>query len=223
METLDIDGKTFEYECRGAGEPVILIHGSVVADSFLPLMEQHALNSHFRLVRYHRRGYIGSTHSPPPVSIADQAHDCVELMRQLGIDRAHLVGHSYGGVIALMTALEEPALVHTLSLLEPALIGLVPSGATLGAALAPAFMKYQSGDKLEALDIFLGLVSGEGYRAELEQAIPEALSTAAADASTLFDIEIPAIQEFWGTFSREKAMSIKQPALVMTGTASAPP
>jgi hypothetical protein len=49
------------------------------------------------------------------------------------------------------------------------------------------------------------------YRTELERAIPRALEAAEADARTFFDIEIPAIQEFWGTFSREQAARIHFP------------
>jgi pimeloyl-ACP methyl ester carboxylesterase len=76
---------------------------------------------------------------------------------------------------------------------------------------------------LEALDIFLELVCGAGYRTELERAIPGALEAAVTDAGTFFDIEIPAIQEFWGTFSREQAARIQHPTLTAVGTASVLP
>src|SRR5215472_17787347 len=92
MEKATVGNNIIEYETRAAGEPVILIHGSVVADSLIPLINEHALTSRYSLVRYHRRGYMGTTHSPPPVSIADQARDCLGLMRKLGISCAHLVG-----------------------------------------------------------------------------------------------------------------------------------
>ena len=45
-----------EFEVRGDGEPVLLIHGAIVADSFLPMMSQPVL-SHYQLIRYRRRGY----------------------------------------------------------------------------------------------------------------------------------------------------------------------
>ena len=220
MEKADLGGTIIEYEARGGGEPVILIHGSVLADTLKLLMDEDALVSRYRLIRYHRRGYLGTTHSPPPVSIIDQAVDCLGLMHRLGISRAHLVGHSYGGVIAIAVALQAPAVVHTLSLLEPALVGMVPSGASFGSALTPAVAKYQSGSTLEAIDIFLKLVSGAHYRVELEHALPGALAVAAPDAGTFFEIEMPAIRQFWSTFSREQATSIRQPILAAIGTAS---
>jgi hypothetical protein len=68
----------------------------------------------------------------------------------------------------MMVALERPALVHTLSLDEPALVSMVPSGTGFAPALAPAVAKYQSHNNLEAVDIFLRLVCGADYRKELE-------------------------------------------------------
>jgi len=70
MEKADLGGKIIQYEARGAGEPVILIHGSVLVDTLKSLMDEEALLSRHRFIRYHRRGYLGTTHSPPPVSIA---------------------------------------------------------------------------------------------------------------------------------------------------------
>jgi pimeloyl-ACP methyl ester carboxylesterase len=223
MDKADLGDRVIEYETRGVGEPVILIHGSGFADEFIPLMNERAVASRYRLICYHRRGYMGTTHSPPPVRIVDQARDCLALIRHLGISRAHIVGHSYGGVIAIMVALEEPAKVHSLSLLEPALLGLVPSGTNFGTAILPAMAKYQSGDGIGALDIVLELLCGTDSRAELERALPGALEQAAVDVATCFDVEMPALLEFCTGFSSEEATRIEQPLLAVVGTASEPP
>ena len=53
-------GVELEYEARGSGEPVVLIHAGVCAEWFRPLMEEPALSGRYRLVRYHRVGYAGS-------------------------------------------------------------------------------------------------------------------------------------------------------------------
>src|SRR5258708_39255474 len=116
MNTANVNGITLEFESQGRGEPVVLIHGSVVSDGFVPMMGETALRN-YQLIRYRRRGFDGSTHSAPPVRIEDQARDCLGLMRHLGIERAHIVGHSYGGVTAIQLFFENPAAVHTLALL----------------------------------------------------------------------------------------------------------
>lgn len=121
MERAIIDGITFEYEVSGTGEPVVFIHGAFIADTFRPLAAEPGLAGRYRLITYHRRGYAGSSRNPGPVSIARQAADCRGLLRHLGVARAHVVGHSLGGCIALQLALDTPKVVHSLALLESAL------------------------------------------------------------------------------------------------------
>ncbi|HXV42396.1 MAG TPA: alpha/beta hydrolase, partial [Anaerolineae bacterium] len=108
MDRAAFDGVELEYEARGAGEPVMLMHAGVCADFFKPLMEEPALADRYRLVRYHRTGYAGSSRLVGPVSIAQQAAHCRSLMHHLGIERAHIAGHSSSAMMALQLALDAP-------------------------------------------------------------------------------------------------------------------
>jgi pimeloyl-ACP methyl ester carboxylesterase len=108
-----------EYEVHGRGEPVLLIHGSHVADGFLPLAREAALTDRYRLIRYHRRGFAGSDRASAPFGIDGQAGDARALLQELDVGRAHVVGHSYGAVIALQLAVQAPSAVRSLALLEP--------------------------------------------------------------------------------------------------------
>jgi pimeloyl-ACP methyl ester carboxylesterase len=213
-----------EYEERGAGEPVILVHAGVFGDWFAPLMEEPALNSRYRLVRYHRVGYAGSSRVTGPVSISDHARHLRAFMRHLGIVRAHVVGHSSSGNISLQLALESPEMVRSLALLEPALIA-VPSGQAadgreVGASLqlGPVLQRYRAGDKAGAVDAFLQGVAGPNYRAVLDQVLPRAFDSAVADADTFFGQELPAVTQW--PFSRTDARRITQPVLAVLGEKS---
>jgi pimeloyl-ACP methyl ester carboxylesterase len=53
-----------EYETRGSGPPVLLIHAGGCADWFAPLLEEPALTGAHQVVSYHRVGYAGSSHRP---------------------------------------------------------------------------------------------------------------------------------------------------------------
>jgi pimeloyl-ACP methyl ester carboxylesterase len=75
MDKATLGSVQLEYETHGSGEPVILIHGSVVADSYAPMMSQPSLGR-YQLVRYRRRGFRASTHPASSVSIGEQAADC---------------------------------------------------------------------------------------------------------------------------------------------------
>jgi pimeloyl-ACP methyl ester carboxylesterase len=217
-----LDGVELEYQARGAGEPVVLVHAGIFADWFEPLLQQPALTARYRIVSYHRVGYAGSSRVAGAVSIAQQAAHLRSLMRHLGIERAHLVGHSSGGNIVLQLALDAPGMVHSLALMEPALpvsAGGPERMLATRAAMAPAFEAYRGGDKARAIDLFMRGVSGPAYRAPLERALPGAFSQAVADADTFFGQELPAIQQW--SFKREDARRIAQPVLAVVGEKSA--
>ena len=106
------------YEAAGAGDPIVFIHGALIADAFRPLLAESAFTSAHRLLVFHRRGYGGSTHPAGAIAVAQHAADCCRLLKHLGIARAHVVGHSYGGAVALQLALDSPELTESLALLE---------------------------------------------------------------------------------------------------------
>lgn len=221
MNRANINGVELDYETRGSGEPVVLVHAGIFADWFKPLMDEPALASRYRVVSYHRVGYAGSSRAVGPVSIAEQAAHLRGLMRHLGIERAHLVGHSSGGNIALQLALDAPDLVRSLVLMEPALpVTTLGSERMLSmrAAMAPVFEAYRAGDKARAVDGFMRGVSGPGYRVVLEQALPGAFEQAIADADTFFGQELPSLQQW--TLTREDAGRVTQPTLSVVGAKS---
>lgn len=219
-----LDGVDLEYEVRGAGEAVVLVHAGVFADWFQPLMNEPALARRYRLVRYHRIGYAGSSHAPGPVSIAQQAEHLRLLLLRLGIQRAHLVGHSSGGNIALQLALDAPEMVRSIALLEPALIAVATAedgaGPVVGSSLelGPVFERYRAGDKAGAVDAFMRGVAGPDYRAVVDRVLPRAFEQAVADADTFFGQELPAVRAW--SFTRERASRIGVPVLAVIGARS---
>lgn len=218
LEKISLDGVQLEFEVRGSGEPVILIHGSIVADSYVPMLPEPSL-ARYKLVRYRRRGFGNSTHPDSPISIRDQANDCLALMRELKIATAHIAGHSYGGVIALQLALDHPEVVHSLALLEPALVGVIPNSAEFMAGMAPVVKTYQQGDKRGAVEAFLSSVAGPDYRGMFD-GLPGSFEMALADGDNFFRVELPAIGEW--RFTRDDAKRIRHPVLAILGAASAP-
>jgi pimeloyl-ACP methyl ester carboxylesterase len=210
-----LDGIELEYEVQGVGEPVILVHAGVFAEWFVPLLKEPALTRRYRVVRYHRAGYAGSSRVKGPVSIAEQAGHLRALMRHLGIERAHIVGHSSSANIALQLALDTQDMVHSLALLEPALLA-VPSPPQVPRAVE----LYRTGDKAGAVDTFLRGTCGSDYRAALEKAIPGAFDKAVANADTFFGQELPSLRQW--SFGPEEARRITRPVLAVLGAKSDP-
>ena len=201
------------YEERGAGEPVVLVHGGVCADWFATLMDEPALAGAYRLVRYHRAGYGDSDRIDGPVTVAHMADHCAVLLRCLGIERAHLVGHSSGAAIALQLAVDRPDLVGSLALLETALL-TVPSG----PFAAEAMRAYRDGDRAAAIDRWMRGVCGAGYRDLFDTVLPGALAHAVADADTFFGQELPAVRKW--SFGPAEARAVTCPVLLVVGELS---
>lgn len=218
---MKVNGIELEYEVVGSGEPVLLI-SPVLADGFLPLLSEPALADRYQLIRYHRRGWVDSTHTPPPVSVADHAADAAAFLDHLGVPRAHVAGHSSGAAVAAQLALDHPQTVHTLALLELSLLS-VPAGEAFFQQAGPAFEAYGHGDHERALAIFMSVVSGLDWatcRALLDERIPGAVAQSIKDVDTFFGIELPSLTEW--AFGPEQAVTIQCPVLSMLGTDTQP-
>ena len=214
MNTITINGKRLAYEVRGTGEPVLLLHCGFVADSFVPLLNDSNLSGQYRLINYHRVGYGQSERSSGPMSVAQQAADARALLGQLGIPRAQIVGHSYGGLVALQLALDAPDVVQSLALLEPSIpaaLGDPEVALTFMEVVGKAFAQFGAGDKAGAVDTWLTGAFGPGYREIADRALPGWFEQAAKDSDVVFQVEAANIQQW--NFTPVEAACITQPVL----------
>ena len=174
------------------------------------------------MIRYHKRGWVGSTHTLAPVAVEDHAADAIALLDDLGISRAHLAGHSSGAAVAAQAALDAPERVASLALLELSLLS-VPSGGDFLQGAAPVFEAYTNGDPEGALAMFLDAVSGTDWatcHAVLEGRVPGAVAQGVKDADTFFGVELPGLAAW--TFGPAHAAAINQPVLSVYGTQTQP-
>src|SRR5579862_3541680 len=105
------------YELAGAGPPLVLIGGLGVDISECGQLID-ALSTRYRVLAFDNRG-AGRTDKPDePYTVRQMAADTAGLMQVLGIERAHVLGMSLGGRIALDVALEYPQRVRTLILVS---------------------------------------------------------------------------------------------------------
>src|SRR4051794_13622467 len=221
MKRATVNGVELDYDVVGSGEPVLFI-SPVLADGFLPLFSESTLADRYRLIRYHKRGWVGSTHTLAPVSVATHATDAAALLEHLGVSRAHIAGHSSGAAVAAQVALDRPETVHTLLLLELSLLS-VPSGEAFFQQAGPAFEAYGRGDHEEALARFMSVVGGLPWpacRAVLDERLPGAVAQAIKDADTFFGIELPALAEW--AFGPEQAGAIDCSVLSVLGSDTQP-
>ena len=208
-----VNGIELAYEDAGTGEPAIFIHGAFIAGAFQPMLSAASLRDRYRLIHYHRRGYGRSSRVAGPITVSEQAADCLALLRHLELERVHVVGHSYGGAIALQVAMDVPDVVHSLALLEPAL-AVGQSGDDYQRSLLRATERFRKEDREVVLDAFLQ-ARWQGYRDALERAIPGAFALAVSDAATSFEGEFPGLIAW--RFGEAEARHIDTPVLAVLG------
>src|SRR5439155_1718958 len=103
------------WESKGAGEPVLLIHGLGYARwGWEPVAEP--LAQRFRLLLFDNRGMGESEIPPGPYTARAMAEDAVSVLDEAGVGRAHVVGTSLGGMVAQELALGWPDRVDRLVL-----------------------------------------------------------------------------------------------------------
>jgi pimeloyl-ACP methyl ester carboxylesterase len=152
MTLIDVGDIQLDYERSGnsSGPPLLLIMGmSGTAlhwgEPFLAL-----LRDDFDVIAYDHRGVGASTHLDGPVTTRQMADDAAGLLGALGLDSAHVVGISMGGMIAQELALNHRELIRTLTL------GCTYCGGEGSALTAPEVMQklgeaMMSGDRDRAL------------------------------------------------------------------------
>lgn len=116
---VDVAGTRVHYIEKGQGTPVVLIHGAgVTAEDYVASGLVDQLAPHHRVVAFDRPGYGYSDRRGKGWSAKAQAELLLEACTTLGIDRAIVVGHSWGTFVALEMALHYPKRLHGLVLIS---------------------------------------------------------------------------------------------------------
>ena len=110
-----IDGHPTWVEQRGEGSTtVVLLHGGMSDSDTLLGPLSGALGQRYRVVAFDRRGHGYTADTDAPFHYDDMATETISVLEQVVGERAHLVGWSDGGIVALLVALRRPDLVRRL-------------------------------------------------------------------------------------------------------------
>ncbi|MFS0920552.1 alpha/beta fold hydrolase [Brevibacillus sp. 179-C 1.1 NHS] len=116
---LDANGARFYYEVEGEGEPLLLIHGFNL-DTRLWDAQMQEFAQAYKVVRFDIRGFGKTLATEVPFTLYD---DVKAVLQGLGIEKAHVAGLSFGGMVALEFALAYPQMVNSLILVSSGLFG----------------------------------------------------------------------------------------------------
>ena len=211
MPTVEGAGVALRYEERGAGPPVLLVHGLASdAAALAPVLETVAAGG-ARAIAYDRRGY-GESGAPEPylgTTVEEQAEDAAAVLRALDAAPAVVAGDGLGALVALDLVKRHRALVRAVVLSNPALFALVPEATEmLSAQRAEIEEAVRAGGPAAGVEAWL---SGRVAGAALERA-------RAAHRGFFADY---AGMATWAT-SRRELRALAVPAVVLTGAGSPP-
>jgi 3-oxoadipate enol-lactonase len=199
------------WERRGAGPPVVLIHGLGYARwGWEPVADR--LADSFEVVLLDNRG-IGASDAPPgPYTCAEMAADVVAVLDEAGVERAHVVGTSLGGMVAQELVLAAPARVDRL-----VLVCTTPGGPKAAPMPAPTVELIAAAPSLEplvALRRFVENALAPNPAGELvDRILTHRIATAQPPAAWAAQAAAGMSFDAW-----ERATQIEAPTLVVHGT-----
>lgn len=211
----DSHGVGIAYEIRGAGEPLVLVHGLAydrVGWGRLPEL----LAERFRVVLLDNRGVGESDEPPGPYAVAQMADDVVAVLDDAGIERTNLFGVSLGGYIAQELALAHPKRVETLILASTAPGG--PKAHPMPQSTQEVFARYPTMEREAGLRMFVENSLGERGVRELPDLVEEIFQYRLGHAPTVDAwLAQAAAGATFDAFDRLGAIGV--PTLVLAGGA----
>jgi non-heme chloroperoxidase len=167
----DVNGTRLAYIEAGAGDPAFLVHGGL---QDLRFWKSHldAFSKRYRAIAYSRRNHFPTDVSPDGTQdLAADVHgdDLAGLVEALGLSKVHVVAHSSGAHSALFFATKHPALLRSLTVVEPPAAGIllgIDNGPSIlkefGERFAPARDAFRKRDLENGLRLFADAVGGPG-------------------------------------------------------------
>lgn len=212
MAKLHVNGVDMAYDVSGDGPPLVLLHEGIADrtmwDDVTPMLAES-----YRVVACDLRGF-GET--PLPDGPFVYAADVAALLEELGIERAHVIGASLGGHVALDLVIARPELVDRLVLVGSGIDGW-EHDATLTAAWAEEEEAWERGDLDDVAWINVRTWLDGPTRGE--DAVPQALRRRVYEMQrAALDQENPNATGGWLTPSRrERLPDVASPTLVLVG------
>lgn len=186
MPFVTANGIEMHYRMQGTGPRLLYISGSGADLRRHPNAFDSPLPNYFNVLAYDQRGQGQSETPRGPYSMADYAADANALLTELGWGRAHVIGHSFGGMVAMELAIEYPDRVDKL------VLSATSSGGAGGSSYAIETLAEL--EPQERLSTFIALADTRRSKA-WQEANPDAYHNIARETLERFGDQAPGDSE----------------------------
>ena len=169
VKQLRVNGVDLAYVDQGKGVAVVFVHGAAGDWRSWDFMRPYVAES-YRFISYSRRYHYPNQWpgDGSDYSYAQHAKDLEAFLRELNAGPVHLVGHSYGGFVVAIVAVEHPELLRSVTIIEPGIGVLIKDlpeakDAFTERTKAIGLMKeaVKSGDSAKATELLYDYIAGE--------------------------------------------------------------
>ncbi len=225
LQSIHVNGEKLHYMEQGTGEPLIFIHGTI-GDYRAWISRMQPYSKDYRVISYSRRYAWPNEQKYDSLldySVRIHADDLHNLIRELGLEKVHLVGHSYGAYTALTMAIDHPEMVQSLVLGEPPAASFLKNSEKgqenfddfMENNLRPAANAFRRDMKEDGLEYFIQGVNGPDFR--LSQVPP---SWKQGWLDNLLELWGFAINESFLNLDPSDINSLEVPVLLLIGDSS---
>jgi 3-oxoadipate enol-lactonase len=206
------------YEVHGKGQPLILITGFASAQN-LWYSQVRAFSRDYRVVTFDNRGFGKSDKPPGPYTTKMLAGDTIALMDRLGIEKAHILGGSMGGMVAQEMAIDHPGRLDKLILsstsaggppLRDMLFGLIE-------AATPGWNRSRADLASANLQKFMVAMASRSFNGKLYQVLIMPLVRLQARLGRV-KVPVGQLEAMLSHNALERLDGIQAPTLVLTGS-----
>jgi pimeloyl-ACP methyl ester carboxylesterase len=118
MDTVEVDGLRIAYQRAGRGPPIVLLHGYVGDGPTTWRPQIDVLSDDFTVIAWDAPGAGGSADPPESFGTAGYADCLAGFIERLGLSHPHVVGLSFGGILAIAFAARHPGAAQTVTLVS---------------------------------------------------------------------------------------------------------
>ena len=217
MSTIDRDGTTLSFVHTGSGTPVLCLHSSAgTSVQWKRLGADLERSYHVLAPDLHGHGGTSPWTRSRSMRLADEVALLMPLVSALPAP-IHLIGHSYGGAVALKMALTMPERIHSITLFEPVLfaflgrLGAHAAYAEVSQVAEACVSSVQEGRPAEAARAFVDYWNGSGSWAQLQER-----------HRLVIERSMPSVARHWDAIfsepmSLDECAGLRVPTLLLSG------